>query len=70
VEVVPLSRELEVVIVAPLDHAESLVVRDQLHPLQDVIGDAGTAIRKPVAGIERGERVDSIRGIEDHLYAS
>ena len=69
-EIDPVALELEVVVVAALDHAPGLVVGDEAHPLQDVVGHARPAVGEPLVLVERGERGDAFRAVEDHETSS
>ena len=70
VQVDPVPLELEVVVVPPFDHAPGFVVGDMAHPLQDLVGDARPAIGEALVLVERGERGDAFRTVEDHALSS
>src|SRR6266498_5630706 len=66
VQVQPTALELKAVAMPPLEHAPRLVVGDQPHALEQVVGYA----RPPVVGaferIELGDCANAFRCIEDH----
>ena len=66
----PIAFELEVVVVPAFDHAPGFVVGDIAHPLQDLVGDARSAIGGALVLVERCERGDAFRTIEDHGMSS
>ena len=69
-EVVPVAFEVEVVVMPALEDAPCFVVRDQLHPLDDVVRDARPAIGEPLLLILRRQRGDALRTVEDHGMSS
>src|SRR3712207_5377286 len=70
VQIDPVPLELEVVIVTAFDHTPGFIVRDPPHPLQNLIGYARPAIGEALFLIERSERRDAFRTVEDHERSS
>ena len=66
----PVPFELEVVVVPAFDHPPGFVIGDVAHPLQDLVGDARPAIGEALVLVERSERGDTFRTIEDHEMSS
>ena len=66
----PVPLELEVVIVSAFDHTPGFVVGDLAHPFQDLVGDARPAIGDALVLVERSERGDALRTVEDHEMSS